>query len=214
MRHSQTEWQVFFLPRWHLAAKPRLPGATSSLHGGGSKTSPCLQRCDSWVSRAPCCCSGNSKGGCWGFRVLWDERKTAPHTLGQWWGAASHENLGQFCLSNFFQKSSGKKGFGSCCRDALFFFFFIKVVYFLLFFFLIKGLMFIMWVKTTCLWSPFTPNLCAISLPCNLMNWIEFCFFRATFFLFSIIHKHIKVAGSRLQNRWAIYICVYTDCKI
>lgn len=99
VRRSHTEWQVF-LPRSHLTAKSPLPCATSSFHGGGSKTSPCLRRCDSlWVSRAPCCCSGNSKDGCWGFRVPWDERRIPPRTLGQWWGAASHDNLGQFYLS-------------------------------------------------------------------------------------------------------------------
>lgn len=99
VRRSHTEWQVF-LPRSHLIAKPLLPCATLSFHGKGSKTSPCLQRCDSWVSRAPCCCSGNSKAGCWGFREPWDERRIPPHALGQWWGAASHENLGQFPLYN------------------------------------------------------------------------------------------------------------------
>lgn len=108
VRRSHTEWQVF-LPRSHPTANPLLPCATWSFqanHGGGSKTSPCLQLCDSQVSRAPCCCSGNSKGGCWGFRVPWDERRIPPRTLGQWWGAASHENLGQFCLFKLLLQSS------------------------------------------------------------------------------------------------------------
>lgn len=144
VRRSHTEWQVF-LPRSHLTANPLLPCATWSFqanHGGGSKTSPCLQLCDSQVSRAPCCCSGNSKGGCWGFRVPWDERRIPPRTLGQWWGAASHENLGQFCRSKLLQQSScnrsqSARGVKSCICLVLLF---LSSSLFILFIFLLPAL--------------------------------------------------------------------------
>lgn len=171
LRRSHTEWQVF-LPRSHLTANPLFPCATWSFqanHGGGSKTSPCLQLCDSQVSRAPCCCSGNSKGSCWGFRVPWDERRIPPRTLGQWC-AASHENLGQFRRSKLLQQSScnrsqsarGVKSF--ICLVLLF----LSSSLFILFIFLLPALFY--WHDSSlsgvppCVYLVLTAPYCTISV--------------------------------------------------
>lgn len=209
VRRSHTEWQVF-LPRSRLTAEPPLPCATLTFHRGASKSSLCLLRCDSPVSGAACCCSGNS-GWLLGIQsaVRWKEVSTSctgPLMLLMKSGAVSSVQL---LWKGSGSTSHSARGAESCCQYILFllssgtfilFLFFIKWIMLfkpLIFGLLMHEMLYLCSISTSCIYS----------MSYNFMILIEFLFFSVKpfiSFLWSINMLMLKfwLNGLLLPNHW------------